>query len=56
MSDYKQLKKLLKKINVPFEIYDDKANDGYRSITVLADASDKYVTITFEDGKFSYSN
>lgn len=54
MNDYEKLKQLLTEINVPFEDLGDGGK--YQDICIEADASDKYVTISFEDGKFSFSN
>jgi len=54
MNDLDKLIQTLKETNVPYEVY--YHNKKYSDITILATSSDKYVTITFEDGKFSYSN
>jgi hypothetical protein len=51
--DEMRLMQILKDANIPFEFFEDK---NLTHVTITASASDKYVTVTFEDGKFSYSN
>jgi hypothetical protein len=53
MTDSEKLKKTLKEINVPFEVHSD---EEYEGITINASASDKYVSLTFKDGKYIYGN
>ena len=55
MNEYEELKKLLETIGVPIEEYGEPG-DNYQDICIMADASDKCITISFEDGKYSYSN
>jgi hypothetical protein len=57
MTDYEKLLKVLNGIGIPYETYEkDEISSEYKDITINANASDKYVTITFKNGKFSYSN
>ena len=53
MTDAEKLKKTLNEIDIPFEIHSD---DPYEDITINASASDKYVSLSFKDGKYQYGN
>lgn len=50
---YQRLVKVLEGIGIPFEIHED---GKFSDVTINASASDKYVTLTFLDGEFQYSN
>ena len=49
--DLEKLVAVLTDIGVPYEV--DYAEDF---VTIQADASDKYVTVVFENGEYSFSN
>jgi len=53
MNDAEQLIDTLTKTKVPHIVDYDK---DYVTVTIEADASDKYVTIIFKGGEFAYSN
>ncbi|WP_372997308.1 hypothetical protein [Marinobacter sp.] len=48
-----QLVQVLEDIGIPFEIHED---GKFSDVTINASASDKYVTLTFIDGAFQYSD
>ncbi len=48
-----KLKSLLTEIGISFEV---EKSENYEDITINATASDKYVTLTFKNGEFAYSN
>jgi len=53
MNDAEKLIEVLKEVNVPHEV---NVSNNFVDVVITANASDKYVVITFKDGKFSYSN
>jgi hypothetical protein len=50
---YQRLLEVLEGVGIPFEIHKD---GKFSDVTINASASDKYVTLTFLDGEFKYSN
>lgn len=53
MKDSESFIAVLVSTGVPHSVFEDKE---YSHVTIEANASDKYVTVTFKDGKFAYSN
>lgn len=52
-SECQRLTNVLKEAGIPFEVHED---GGHTDITINASASDKFVTLTFELGKYIYGN